>query len=187
LGDVLGDVAHNAGLAVFFGFAGHTDVENHDAFFDLVFGDHAGVASGGDDDVGLADQLIHVGGTGVGSDHGGVDVTTGEQQGRRTANGNPAANNQHGFAFGVDVVATQQGQATLGRAWQRPGDLATGVGYQTAKVQRVQTVGVLTRIDGLQNGIGVDLFWQRQLHDVAGAFRVVIQLVDDIQDFFLGR
>ena len=49
----------------------------------------------------------------------------------------------------------------------------------------MQTVGVLGRIDGLEDGVGVDMGRQRQLDDVTGAGVVLVELVDDGQQLVL--
>lgn len=50
----------------------------------------------------------------------------------------------------------------------------------------MQTIGIFCRVDGFQNLIGVYVVRKWQLHDVAGAFWVVVELVDDFQNFVLG-
>ena len=45
----------------------------------------------------------------------------------------------------------------------------------------MQAVGILARVDPLQRGVLVQLTpWQRQLHDVAGALRIGVELVDGL-------
>ena len=55
----------------------------------------------------------------------------------------------------------------------------------TYQVHRVQAVGVLTRVEPLQRGVLVEMLGQRQLHDVAGALRVGVQLVDGLVELGL--
>ena len=50
--------------------------------------------------------------------------------------------------------------------------------HQPAQVGGVQAVGVLVGVDAFQRGVLVQVLGQRQLHDVAGAFRVGVELVD---------
>src|SRR5699024_8018219 len=58
-------------------------------------------------------------------------------------------------------------------------------GYQPAVVRRMLPVGVVGRIDGLEDGVGVDMGRQRQLDDVTGAGVVLVELVDDGQQLVL--
>ncbi len=44
----------------------------------------------------------------------------------------------------------------------------------------MQAVGVLARVDALQRGVLVEVLGQRQLHDVAGALGVGVELVDGL-------
>ena len=72
------DVADDAGLR-----ARHADVDDRGARLDVVGGDHAGLAGGADEDVGLATHRGEVGGARVGERDGGVDALAGEQQRQR--------------------------------------------------------------------------------------------------------
>ena len=47
----------------------------------------------------------------------------------------------------------------------------------------METVHVFLRVDALQNGLAVDVFGQRQLHQNAVHFRVGVQTVNQIQQF----
>ena len=49
----------------------------------------------------------------------------------------------------------------------------------------MQAVGVLARVDALQRGVLVEVLGQRQLHDVAGALGVGVQLVDGLVELGL--
>lgn len=51
----------------------------------------------------------------------------------------------------------------------------------------MQTVGVLARVDALERSGGVDVRRERQLHDVAGAVGVGVELVDRGVDVLCGR
>ena len=44
----------------------------------------------------------------------------------------------------------------------------------------MQPVGILAGVDPLQRGVLVEVLGQRQLHDVAGALGVGVQLVDGL-------
>lgn len=50
----------------------------------------------------------------------------------------------------------------------------------------MQTIGVLGRIHQFQDTVGVDALGERELDDVAGAGRVLVQLADDRLDLLLG-
>ena len=50
----------------------------------------------------------------------------------------------------------------------------------------MQTVRVLVRVDPLEGGVLVEVLRQRQLHDVSGAGRVCIQVVDCLVELFGG-
>ena len=92
------------------------------------------------------------------------------------ADGHAAAHHEHALAVQVDAVPAQQFHAALGGAGQRGVHGAADVGHQPAQVHRVQAVGVLGRVHGLEDDVLVDVLGQRQLDDVAGAFRVVVEL-----------
>ncbi len=51
----------------------------------------------------------------------------------------------------------------------------------------MQAVGVLRGIDPLQDRVGVEVLRQRQLHDVAVAGRIGVELVDQRLDLILCR
>ena len=53
------------------------------------------------------------------------------------------------------------------------------------EVHRVQPIGVLRRVDALQNGVRIDPARQRQLHDVAGARGVRVELINRGLDLLL--
>ena len=56
---------------------------------------------------------------------------------------------------------------------------------EAPEVHRVQTVRVLRGVDTLQNGVRVDPARQRQLHDVARAGRVRVELINRSLHLFL--
>ena len=49
----------------------------------------------------------------------------------------------------------------------------------------MQAICVFSRINGFQHGIGVYVIRQWQLHDVAGAFRIIVEFFDDFQNLVL--
>ena len=52
-------------------------------------------------------------------------------------------------------------------------------------IKRCESVDVLLRVDRVDDLCLVDVFWQRQLDDVAVDFLVVVKEVDEFQHFFL--
>ena len=74
----------------------------------------------------------------------------------------------------LDVVPPQQVHDAARRTRQRRGL----VEHQPAEVGRMQSVGILGRVDPLERRVLVEVLRQRQLHDVAGALGVGVQLVD---------
>ena len=56
---------------------------------------------------------------------------------------------------------------------------------EAAEVGRVEPVGVLGRVHQFQHAVHVDALGQRQLDDVAGAGRVLVQFADDRLDLLL--
>ena len=74
-------------------------------------------------------------------------------------------------AIGHVVPAQQLDDAQRGARQRR-----RGAEHEPAEVGRVQAVGVLVRVDQLQDRVLVDALGQRQLHDVAGAGRVLVEL-----------
>ena len=113
-------------------------------------------------------------GAGVALGHGGVLAAPGQQQAERAADGDAAADDGDVRARDRHVVPAQQLDDALGRARQRPW-LAE---HQLAEVDRLQAVGVLVRVDQAEHALRVQAGRQRQLHDVAGAGRVGVQLGD---------
>ena len=88
-----------------------------------------------------------------------------------------AAADHHDVRTGdLDLEPTQQVHDATGRAGQRRGL----VEHQPAEIGRMQTVGVLGGVDALKGGVLVEMLRQRQLHDVASALRVGVQLVDGL-------
>ena len=98
------------------------------------------------------------------------------------ADGDPAADHDHVRAVDLHAVVAQQLDDAVRGAGQRPGL----VQHQPAEVRRVQAVGVLGRVDQLQHPVGVDALGQRELDDVAGAGRVLVELADRRLDLLLG-
>ena len=86
----------------------------------------------------------------------------------------PADHHDVRSAQGHAVAAEQLHDAARG-ARQGRGDVAGDLQHQPAQVRGVQAVGVLARIHGLEHRLLVQPGGQRQLDDVAGARRVVVE------------
>ena len=145
-----------------------------------------GHAHSGDDDVGLAQHLVEVLGAGVSQGCGGVHLTAGQQQAQRAAHGNTAAEHHHVLAVPVDAVALDELNHTVRGAGQRGIQRLRNVQHELAEVGRVQAVGVLLGGDALEHAVGVQVLGQGQLHNVAGAGRIVVQLVNLCVELLLG-
>ncbi len=115
---------------------------------------------------------------GVAEGHGGVLRPPGEQQAQRTADGDAPADHHDLGAVDRHVVLPQEPDDAARRAGQRGVDHVD----QPAQVDRVEAVGVLGGVDALQQGHRVEVARQRELHDVAVAGRVGVELVDDVLD-----
>ncbi len=166
--------------------AADADVEHDGARLEVLRLDHVRLAGRGDHDVGLPEFGGQVHRAGVGQDDRGVDVLAGQQQPHRAADGDAAAHHQHALAVEADAVPGEQLHAALGGARQRGLHGAADVGHEPAQVHRVQAVGVLVGVHGLQDDVLVDVLGQRQLDDVAGAVRVLVELPDHGQQLLLG-
>ncbi|EJX01956.1 hypothetical protein EVA_09938 [gut metagenome] len=80
-----------------------------------------------------------------------------------------------------DVVTLEQFENAQGRcrdiAWETDG--------QTTYIDGMETIHILAVVDRLDDALLVDMLRQRQLHNKAVHFVVVIQAVDTSQEFFL--
>ena len=182
LADLGRDVAGVAALAVGADHPGDADVHDRRARPDHVRRDEPGHADRGDHDVGPPGVLGEVAGAGVAQGHGGVLRAAGQQQAERAADRGAAADHGDLGAVQRDVVPPEQVHDAARRARQRAGEAQD----EPAQVDRVQPVGVLVRVDQLQHPAGVDVLGQRQLHDVAVAGVVGVELGDDRLDVLLG-
>src|SRR5699024_2774301 len=94
-----------------------------------------------------------------------------------------ASTDHHDVRAGqLDVEPPEQVEATVGGARQR-GRL---IQHQFPQVDGVEPVGVLGGVDPLEDGVLVQVPRERELHDVAGAGRVGVELVDDGLELGLG-
>ena len=139
----------------------------------------------GNNDVSLAQHLVQVLGTGVRQGCGRVHLAASQQQTQRATHGNAAAEHHNVLTVPVDAVALDQLNDTVGGAGQRGIQRLRNVQHELAEVGRVQAVSVLLGGDALEHAVGVQVLGQGQLHNVAGARRVVVQLVDLCVELFL--
>ena len=114
--------------------------------------------------------------------HGCVLTASSEQQTDRASDRHTTADDSDAGTVDRDVVAPQQVNHAARRARERR-LLAED---ESSEVDRVQTVGVLGGIDPLERGVLVEMPWQRELHDVAGAAGVCVELVDGRVEVFGG-
>ncbi len=138
-------------------------------------------AGGGDDDLGFTRELRQVPSCGVAQSHCRVLRPPGEQQPERPADRDTTADQHDLGTRDLHLVAAQQMYDAARGARQRGGL----VEYQPAEVGRMQPVGVLAGIDAFQCGVLVEVLRQRQLHDVAGALGVGVELVDGLVELGL--
>ena len=174
LGDVTGELSADAGDA---------DVENRGTFLDHIGSKHVCLAGRSNDDIGRTGLRGKILGAGVTQRDRGILATAGKHQTNRAAHGHAAADDDHLCTVKLHTEAAQQVDAAVWRAWQR----GVLVEDQLAQVNRVQTIGVLGRVDELEHTVFIQVLRQRQLHDVAGAGIVMVELFDDALEFFLGN
>ena len=51
----------------------------------------------------------------------------------------------------------------------------------------MEAIHVFVGIDGVDNGVGINLVWQRQLHQDSVHIRIRVQLIDQTQQFSFAR
>lgn len=163
--------------------AADADVDDRGARLHHVSRDQMRYARCRDDDVGA----LHLGGeiarAGVTQGDRRVLAATGQQQADRPADGDAAPDHSDVGSVERDVVSTEEMDHAARGAGQR-GLLAE---HQAAEVDRMEAVGVLLRGDALERGILVEVFGERELHDVPGACRVGVQVVDGGVELLCGR
>mmetsp|Transcript_25851 Transcript_25851/g.63615 ORF Transcript_25851/g.63615 Transcript_25851/m.63615 type:complete len:353 (-) Transcript_25851:38-1096(-) len=157
------------------------DVDDGGAALDPALLDHVRGARGGDDDVGLAADLLGVGGAAV--HHGNGAVLLHQHQRGRHAH-DVAAPHHHGvLALELHAAALQQHDAALGRA--RHEQRLVALHAQRADVQRVEPVHVLAQADGAQDLLLVHVLGQRQLHQDAVARWVRVEVAHHLEHLLL--
>ena len=112
---------------------------------------------------------------------GGVLIQ--QQHGYRLAD-NVAASDDHGFLSGNRNRAALQNLHDSGRgAW----DEAWTLRGKVAHVHGMEAVNVFGGIDRQQNFLGIDVRWQRQLHQDAVDFVAAVQVGDQREQLFGGH
>ncbi|KNC19685.1 hypothetical protein AC792_04710 [Arthrobacter sp. RIT-PI-e] len=141
---------------------------------------------GGDDDVGPAEVRREVRRPGVGEGRRGVALLAGEQETEGPPHGHAASDHEDVEALQLDPVAGEELHDAVRRAGQRRVQLRVDVEHQFPEIGGVQPVGVLGRVDPLEDRVGVEMRGQRELHDVPGGGVVGVQLVEDRLQLLLG-
>ena len=161
------------------------DIDDDGAGLDPGAPDHFGPADGGHHHIGATDRFGEIAGARMGDGDGGVARQ--QQLRHRLADDVGAADDDRlgagerpvqGLRGAVDQHHAAGRRAGHERALQRPR-------RQQAGVERVKTVNVLARIDGLQHLFGVYLPRQRQLHEDAVDGRIGVERGDKAQQFGL--
>ena len=104
-----------------------------------------------------------------------------QQLHQRTADQIGAADHDRIHAFQRGMHALGQDDAAERRAWRQRGKAAG----EPAGIVRMQAVDILGRIDGVDDGFGVDRFRQRQLHENAVHRGIAVELCDQRQQIGL--
>jgi hypothetical protein len=111
-------------------------------------------------------------GSGVAQGDGRVLRAPRQKQPKRPAHGDAAANHGHLSAGDLHAEPPQQHHDAVRRARQR----AVLAEHQFAQVHRMQAVSVLLRVHQVQHALLVQARGQRELHDVARAGRILVEL-----------
>ena len=147
--------------------------------------DHGGAADGGYQDVAFTADGGQVGSLGMADGDGGVFM---EQHQRHGLADDIAASHDDGAHTGdLDFVTFQHLDNAGGCTRSRTGTSCS----QVADVAGMETVDIFFGRNGQQDALGIDLRWQRHLHEDTVDLGPAIELVDDGEEFFrcdiLGR
>jgi hypothetical protein len=94
----------------------------------------------------------------------------------------PSSDDHDLRALDLHAVAAQEGEDAVRGAGQRGGLVED----EAAEVHRVEAVGVLVRVHQFEDAVLVDALGERELDDVTGAGRVLVQFPYDRLDLLLG-
>ena len=112
---------------------------------------------------------------------GGILRSAGEHQTNRPPDGHATPHHNNLRTIQFNAVTTQQVDRAVRGARQR-GRL---IENELAQVHRVQAIGVLLWVDEPEDAVLVEVLRQRQLHDVAGARRVLVEVANYGLEVFL--
>jgi hypothetical protein len=141
------------------------DINHGGTSFDHVCCDQPGTSDCGDQNVGLPGEGCEIGGAAVAKANGGISTgaSASQEQGQGLAD-NIAATNDHGMpSAGLDPGIDQHPLDTGGRAGNEPRPPLR----QEAGILGVKSIDVLIWWHGIENGDGVDMGRQGQLHQDA--------------------
>ena len=155
-------------------------IDHCGAGIDPIGGDEAGLAHGGDNDVGATHDVGEIARFRMANGNGGVGVH--EQERHGFANNVAAAENDSVGAFDGDMVATENFHAAGGGAGHEAGASAN----EAAEIDGVETVNVFGGVDGFEDALGVDLFGKRELDEDAVDAIVAIEFVDEVEQIVSG-
>ena len=171
------DVAdHLAGL-----IAVDADVDDDRAGLDIVGCDHLRLADGNDQDVGLAADCRQVDGAGMG--HRDGRVLAQHQLGDRFADDVAAADDDAALALDGQLVSLEHGDDPGRRA----GHGAVPAQREQADIDGMEPVDILVRLDRADDRELVDVVRQGQLAEDAVDLAVLVELIDQGQQFELGN
>src|ERR1700731_1519675 len=148
-------------------------IDDRGAGLDPVRFHEAGLAHGGDEDIGAAENIGQVARFGMANRDGGVGVH--EEEGHGLAD-DVAAAEHHGIgAFDFDFVTAKNFHA----AGRSAGDQAGASADEAAEIDGMKTVHVFGGIDGFEDALGIHLRGKRKLDENAVDVVVAIQVFDD--------
>ena len=111
--------------------------------------------------------------------HGAVEGLAGHEVGGGSADDVAAANDDTMLALGFDIVALEEGADALGSG----GDESFLAEDHASDVYRGEAVNILVGRDGVDDLLLVDMLGQRELDDETVNLVVVVEEVDDLEQF----
>ena len=96
----------------------------------------------------------------------GVHRLARQQKTNRTPDGDASAEHADLFAVQVDVIGIQQFDHTSRSTRQRRGNVTSRVQHKFAKIVRMHAIRILLGVYQINDGVFVNTFRQRQLHDI---------------------
>jgi len=157
------------------------DVNDGGTGADPIRLDVAGLAHGGDDDIGASDDVGEVTCFRVADGDRGVGMHKEERHG--LADDVAASEDDGVCAFGLNIVAAQDFHATGGRA----GDESRASADQATEADGMKAVNVFCGIDGFENALGVDLSGEGKLDENAVDGVVAVQFANETEQLVGGN